>query len=133
MDDAYKKQAAEWFERGRRDIETAQLLYDSRGYTDTIGYHVQQAVEKFLKGYLVSHGKKPPKIHELDTLLHRIADFDDSLSEFIDLCATVSQYYIEARYPPGPPVEYKYEEIKEDLDSAWELIGRIREKDESDK
>ena len=32
MDDAFKKQAGEWFERGRHDIETAQLLYDQRGY-----------------------------------------------------------------------------------------------------
>lgn len=126
MDDAFKKQAGEWFERGRHDIETAQLLYDQRGYTDTIAYHIQQALEKYLKGYLVLHAKKPPKIHELDTLLNRIAVFDDSFVSFLDLCEKASRYYIEERYPPGPPVEYEYEEIKEDLDRAWELIKKIR-------
>ena len=80
MDKAFKKQAEEWFERGRHDIETAQLLYDERGYTDSIAYHIQQAIEKYLKGHLVLHGKKPPKIHELDTLLNRILDFDDSFN-----------------------------------------------------
>ncbi len=126
MDDAFKKQAGEWFERGLHDIETAQLLYDQRGYTDTIAYHIQQALEKYLKGYLVLHAKKPPKIHELDTLLNRIAVFDDSFVSFLDLCEKASRYYIEERYPPGPPVEYEYEEIKEDLDRAWELIKKIR-------
>jgi len=83
MDDAFKKQANEWFERGRRDIETAQLLYDERGYTDTIAYHIQQALEKYLKGLLVSYGKKPPRIHELDTLLHHVRSLDENLMDFV--------------------------------------------------
>ncbi len=125
MDKAFKKQAEEWFERGRHDIETAQLLYDERGYTDSIAYHIQQAIEKYLKGYLVLHGKKPPKIHELDTLLNHIDAFDDSFKGFLELCEKASRYYIEDRYPPGPLVEYEYNEIKADLDRAWELIRNI--------
>ncbi len=126
MDKSYKKQAAEGFERGRRDIETARLLYDQKGYTDIIAYHMQQAIEKNLKGYLILHGKKPPRIHELDTLLNRISEFDDSLVDFMDLCEKTSRYYIEARYPPGSPLEY--EEIKDDLDLTWKLIAKIRAK-----
>ncbi|GIV15064.1 MAG: hypothetical protein KatS3mg022_0499 [Armatimonadota bacterium] len=50
MDDLLKQQAMEWFVRGDHDIETAQLLYDQDGYTDSIAYHIQQAMEKYLKG-----------------------------------------------------------------------------------
>lgn len=128
MDEAFKKQAAEWFERGRHDIETAQLLFDERGYTDSIAYHIQQSIEKYLKGYLVLNEKKPPKIHELETLLNHIATFDNSFTDFLDLCEKASGYYIEGRYPPGPVVEYEYEEIKADLDRTWELIRRIKAK-----
>ncbi len=128
MDKGFEKQAEERFERGRHDIETAQLLYDERGYTDSIVYHIQQAIEKHLKGYLVLHGRRPPKIHELDTLLNHISTFDKSFEHFIDLCEKASRYYVENRYPPGPPVEYGYEEVKEDLDKAWDLIKRIRAK-----
>ena len=126
MDEVFKKQAEEWFERGRHDIETAQLLYDRRGHTDSIVYHIQQALEKYLKGYLVLHGRRPPRIHELDTLLKHITAFDNSLISFLDLCEKASLYYIEARYPPGPPAEYKYEEIKSDLDGTWKLIEQIQ-------
>ena len=125
MDDAFKKQAQEWFERGRHDIETAQLLYDEQGYTDSIAYHIQQAIEKYLKGYLVLNGKKPPKIHELDTLLNHVLRFDSSLNSFLELCEKASRYYMEDRYPPGPVVEYQYNQIKADLDEAWELIRRV--------
>ena len=41
MDEGLEKQAAEWFERGRHDIEMAQLLYDEHGYTDTIAFLIQ--------------------------------------------------------------------------------------------
>ncbi|HUV66775.1 MAG TPA: HEPN domain-containing protein [Sedimentisphaerales bacterium] len=125
MNNAFKKQAQEWFERGRHNIETAQLLYDERGYTDSIAYHIQQAIEKYLKGHLVLNGKKPPKIHELDTLLNHILRFDDSFNSFLELCEKASRYYIEDRYPPGPVVEYEYNEIKADLDEAWELIRKV--------
>lgn len=128
MDEIYRKQASEWFERGRHDIETAQLLYDERGYTDSIAYHIQQAIEKYLKGFLVLHRKKPPKIHELDTLLNHIATFDKSFLDFLSLCEKASRFYIEGRYPPGSPVEYSYKEIRNDLDGAWELIEKIKAK-----
>ncbi len=113
------------FERGLRDLETAQLLFDEQGYTDSIAYHIQQAIEKYLKGYLVFNGIKPPRIHELDTLLNHIGRFDDSFNGFLELCEKASRYYIEERYPPGPIIEYSYEEIKTDLDNAWNLIRKV--------
>lgn len=128
MNEAYKKQAEEWFLRGSHDIETAQLLYDEEGYTDSIAYHIQQAVEKYLKGYLVFHGIKPPKIHELDTLLNIAAEINSDFKDYLDLCEKASKYYIEDRYPPGPPADYSYEEIKKDLEEANDLIKKISQK-----
>ncbi len=128
MDEAFKKQSAEWFERGIHDIETAQLLFDQRGHTDAIAVHIQQALEKFLKGYLVLNGKRPPKIHELDTLLNQVTAFDKSFDEFLDFCEKVSRYYVDGRYPPGPPVTYEYEEIKADLEKAWKLTRTLQAK-----
>jgi HEPN domain-containing protein len=127
MDDALKKQAQEWFERGDHDLETAQLLYDERGHTDAIAYHIQQTIEKYLKGFLVLHGKKPPWIHELDRLLEAAAQIQPDLyPEFIELCERGTRYYVQDRYPPGPPADYHIEEIKADLDLARNLVTRIR-------
>lgn len=76
--------------------------------------------------YLVLHGQRPPRIHELDTLLALATRFQaDLYPSFVDLCERVSRYYIEGRYPPGPPAEYRRDEIKADLDQAWQLIRRI--------
>ena len=129
MDDVMRQQASEWFQRGDHDIETAQLLWDEQGYSDAIAYHVQQAIEKYLKGYLVFRGHRPPWVHELDTLLKLAAKLEPDLYEpYVELCEKATRYYIEDRYPPGPPAEYDRMEIKADLDLAWQLVRFIRTK-----
>jgi len=86
MDEGLRQQAREWFQRGDHDIETAQLLYEEHGYTDAIAYHIQQAIEKYLKGYLILKGQKPPWAHELDTLLNLVEKFEaDLYPPFIEL------------------------------------------------
>jgi HEPN domain-containing protein len=127
MDEDFRQQALEWLVRGDHDIETAELLYEGRGYADAIAYHIQQAIERYLKGYLVSKGQRPPRVHELDTLLTLVSRFQPDLHEpFIELCEKATRYYIEDRYPPGPPAEYTDEEIKADLDLTWQLVRSIR-------
>lgn len=128
MDEAFRKQALEWFKRGDHDIETARLLFDKNGYTDIIAFHIHQAVEKYLKGFLVFHYKKPPRIHDLDILLSQNSAIDKDFKKFIDICEKASVYYIEARYPPGHIIEHEYSEIEEDLDKAMDLICMIRSK-----
>jgi len=121
--------AQEWFDRGDRDLDAAQLLQDELFHTDVIAYHLQQAIEKYLKGYLLLNGVRPPRIHDLDTLLNLASDVEPDLYDrFIDLCEKATRYYLEERYPPGPPVEYSHEEIGLDLDLTWELVRTIRTK-----
>lgn len=127
MDEGLKKQALEWFERGDHNIATAKMLYDNKWYTDTITYHIQQAIEMYLKGFFVLQGKNPPKIHDLDILLSQAARYDEHLNIFLELCEKATRYYIEDRYPPGPLVQYSYSEIKKDMEEAFELIRKIRE------
>ena len=129
MDEGLKKQAQEWFERGSHDVEAAESLYEAHGHTDVIAYLVQQAAEKHLKGYLVSRGESPPRIHELDALLKLVAKSAPDLYEpFIEFCERATKYYLDDRYPPGLPPDYTPEEIKADLDAARELLQIVREK-----
>ena len=114
MDDGLKHQALQWFENGDHDLDTAQLLLEQRGHPEAIAYHIQQSIEKYLKGYLVANAVKPPKIHELDSLLRKASKIDISVYEpFIDLCEKATKYYFEGRYPPGPPAFYTYQELKD--------------------
>ncbi|MBI5327701.1 MAG: HEPN domain-containing protein [Deltaproteobacteria bacterium] len=73
------KIADEWFEKGRHDIEGARLLLERGHFTDTIAMLIQQALEKYLKGYLISHGWKLQKIHDLMPLLAEASKFNPVL------------------------------------------------------
>ena len=131
MGNPFFEQAMEWFERGAHDIEMAQLLYDENGYTDTIAFLIQQGIEKYLKGYLVFHGKKIEKAyktHDLGFLLSSVQDIDTDILQFADFCDAATRYYIADRYPPGPPVQYSREEISESLKKSWELVDFIKNK-----
>ncbi len=46
----------EWLERGKNDLETAKILISKVDFFDVILFHIHQAVEKYLKGFLIFHG-----------------------------------------------------------------------------
>ena len=126
MDEVLRIQALEWFERSHRELETAWTLYEARGFTDAIAYHVEQAIEKALKGSLVLRGTKPPRTHEVDSLLEAAAQSNPAIYDrFIELCEKATRYYVEDRYPPGPPPDYGHEEVKADLESAEALVREL--------
>lgn len=57
----------EWIERGEHDLEVAKILLAEKGYFDAVLFHLHQAVEKYLKGFLIYKGWKLKKIHDLET------------------------------------------------------------------
>jgi HEPN domain-containing protein len=128
MDEAFGRQAKEWFQRANYDLQSAKILYEAGGNTLTIGYLIQQGLEKYLKGFLVSRGIKPRRTHDLSELLTEVSKFIESMEQYVDICVKITGYYLEDRYPPGPPEEYPKREIAEALEKAEELIHKIEEK-----
>ena len=62
--------AAAWGAKADHDLIAAKFLLKMKRNcpTDTICYHAQQAVEKYLKGGLVAHGIDFPRTHDIETL-----------------------------------------------------------------
>ncbi len=87
---------------------------------------VHQAIEKYLKGYLIFHGWKLKKIHDIETLLVEGMKYDESFMEFLDLGRKITAFYYENRYPPGPPSEVSEEEAEEIMNSAERIINKIK-------
>lgn len=46
----------EWFSRGDHDFQSAKLLLQEGGHTDTVVFLLHQTVEKYLKGFLLAKG-----------------------------------------------------------------------------
>ena len=87
---------------------------------------VHQAIEKYLKGYLIFHGWKLKKIHDIETLISESGKYNKSFLEFLDFDRKLTSFYYESRYPPGPPSEISKEEAKEILKEAEKIIELIK-------
>jgi HEPN domain-containing protein len=117
----------EWLERGKHDLEVAKILLAEEEYTDVVLFHIHQAVEKYLKGFLISEGGGLKKIHDIELLITEVMSFDDRFQKYLDLGRELTAFYYEARYPPGPITSYSNEEIQEILEEAEELIDKLKE------
>lgn len=66
-------------------------------------FHSQQAVEKFLKAYLVRYQIEFRKTHDLGELLDLAASVDPSLLDELGECVWLTPYGVEYRYPGQYP------------------------------
>lgn len=115
-----------WFVRGKRDIEDAERLFNAGGHTATVAVLIQQAVEKYIKGFLCARGWKLKKTHDIEELITCACEHDKSFAGYLDFARLVTAYYVEDRYPPSSPDEYSKEEISGVLKTAKELIEKIK-------
>ncbi|MBI3324540.1 MAG: HEPN domain-containing protein [Candidatus Omnitrophica bacterium] len=83
--------AAEDFRRvARRLVE---------GDTEDAAFRLQQALEKFLKGYLLSKGWTLKRTHDLELLLDDAIRYAPNLERHRRVCQDVTGYYFVERYP----------------------------------
>jgi len=115
----------EWIKRGKRDLEVAKVLLTKKAYYEVILFHLQQAIEKYLKGYLIQKGWKLKKIHDLEFLITEAINFHNEFQNYLDFSRKLTAIYFEERYPPGPVTSYSKEEVEEILKISKEIINKI--------
>jgi HEPN domain-containing protein len=94
----------EWLKKADEDLAVAEYLVSSdRPYFGAVGFHAQQATEKYLKAFLVCHQVEFPKTHDLDELLDLAAKVADPLVDSLREVSVLSVYGVETRYPTDLP------------------------------
>ena len=89
-----------WFLKAESDLVAARQVIEGSGPYDTACFHAQQAVEKFLKGFLAFSGKPIPRTHNLEDLELLCAEVQPNLlpsdvgMELVEMTA----YGVELRY-----------------------------------
>lgn len=118
----------EWLRWAERDLERAH-----RGYREEdpgqAGYYVQQATEKFLKAFLLSHGWRLRRIHDLEELLDQAVAYAPELEELRRFCHRGNEFYVVDRYPQGESStleEATMPEAAAALETAHRLAARVR-------
>jgi len=88
-----------WLFRANEDIAVIENLSGSGPelYASTICFHAQQAVEKFLKAFLIFHNIDFPKTHDLEFLLFECQKIDPTGFDF-DF-GSLTDFGVSVRYP----------------------------------
>jgi len=94
-----KTYAKEWVLFAKKNLATANLLFNANHYEDIIGVELQQSLEKLLKALLANENRKIPKEHDLIKLYYTVEDMIKLNEDEIVLLRVATNYYKEDRYP----------------------------------
>jgi len=93
-----------WLRKAEEDFQVARELMerDRTSYTP-VGFHGQQAAEKFLKGLLSRHQIPFPKTHDIEELLILVERATPGIHAELRDAEILSPYGVETRYPSERP------------------------------
>ncbi|MBI4745906.1 MAG: HEPN domain-containing protein [Deltaproteobacteria bacterium] len=112
----------QWIHIAERDLLTAkQGLEAETVVTETVSFHCQQAVEKYLKAFLVKHQIEFSKTHSIMMLLNLCSKVDKSFKEDLSEADVLTDYAVEIRYPDD-----WYEPTIEESKQAYEMAVRVK-------
>lgn len=118
----------EWFEYARDDLEAARVLVETEQVHPIVAAsQLQQALEKALKGFLLSEGWELVKTHDLRFLLDEAAEFDPGLDSYRDLCTIATEAYREERYPGSGRSKLPRDRLRDLYDEGADLVSRLDE------
>jgi HEPN domain-containing protein len=119
---------ANWFALGDQDLQAAEILLAANGPPTIVSFHLQQSLEKYLKGYLIAQDWPLRRIHDLEVLILEAISRDSEFSPFLASCQRITEYYIESRYPIGVATPLNRQTLASDLATAQALAALVRQK-----
>lgn len=119
-----KRQASlytqDWLRVAERDWERVGKRLREEDHDDA-AYRLQQALEKYLKAFLLAKGWKLEKTHEISTLLKETCKYKPELGVFAELCKRVEKYYLTEGYPSSLDAGVSFDEVAKDFEEARQL------------
>jgi HEPN domain-containing protein len=97
----------EWIEKADADLRVAEQLAAEAALNvrirEIVGFHCQQAAEKYLKALLTRHAVEFPKTHDIQALLGLAQQIDPVSVEAMRDADWLSPFGVLIRYPGDAP------------------------------
>ncbi|MBC7400057.1 MAG: HEPN domain-containing protein [Mucilaginibacter sp.] len=120
MTPALKAYVEAWVAKAEHDLISAQRLLEIEPMIlDNACFHCQQAVEKYLKAYLIYKGLDVERTHDIIFLLSQCANFDPAFATIEPL--NINAYAVRGRYP-----DTNLMPEKEEAESYYQLAQQIK-------
>lgn len=113
----------DWIYQADRDLGSVIIIFQHiPRYFETVAFHCQQAVEKYIKGLLVFYDSQFKKTHDLIFLLELLADKTAISEDLYSKALTMEGFGVDIRYP-----NHKIHLTLEELESVIKIAGEFRE------
>ena len=116
---------ADWLRIAEKDLGRVDHLLDVQD-PEGAGFFLQQAVEKFLKAFLLSKGWELERIHDLEALLNAALAYAPSLEAFRSACQKITGFYLVERYPFVIEAGLTEDDVRNSLMQVKGLIEKLR-------
>lgn len=121
------KKFYDWLAKAEKDIQGAKILYKHGADYGLVCFHCQQAIEKYLKGFLIYKTGMLQDGHNLVKLCKKVSKFNDIFKSYLKDCAFVNTFYIETRYPAEDPLIVAEEDVKECVKIVEKIAKKVNE------
>ncbi|MEN8155727.1 MAG: HEPN domain-containing protein [Bacteroidota bacterium] len=126
MNNETKLYVKQWIAKANEDLLVVDKLTEFQIIAKSaVCFHCQQAVEKFLKAFLISRGIDIHRTHNIEFLLSECAEIDSVFSG-IDP-KNLSDFGVDVRYP-GDLYEPSEDEVSEYKEIAFSIQRIVSEK-----
>lgn len=115
---------SDWLLLAEERLTAADTLFQALGGTLSCIELLQESLERYLKGYLISKGWELRKIHSLPTLLDHAVHYDEEFKAHADLCENLTAQFWAQHYP-GDDLSEVGEDYPQMRSQATELIRLI--------
>jgi HEPN domain-containing protein len=122
-----EKDPADWFYLAADRLKVADLAWRHEGLTASGIELLQEAVERYLKGYLIERGWPLVRTHDLDQLVTVAATYDPAFKQFQRFAEELTEDFFAQHYPgeDWQTVGQNYPSLRQ---RAGELIALIEQK-----
>ncbi|MCY4567219.1 MAG: HEPN domain-containing protein, partial [Candidatus Poribacteria bacterium] len=111
----------EWIEKAEEDYDMAALARQaSRPFHNSICFHAQQCIEKYLKAWLQETDVPVPRTHDLEELLVLIVPTLPDWSQWQPDFKRITEYAVNSRYPGDSATA-------EDTEHAMRICDAVRQ------
>lgn len=117
---------ADWIYLAADRLKAADLLWEHDGLTASGVELLQEAVERYLKAFLIARGWRLVKTHDLDSLLGEAIGRDEKFRAFTALTSRLTRDFFALHYP-GSDWTHVGEDYSELRQRAGELVGLIED------
>jgi HEPN domain-containing protein len=113
----------QWLDKAEMDLAVINILQKSRSApTSAIAFHCQQAIEKYLKGFLGFNDIAFTKTHDLNILLELCLQKDTGFKILNrDYVADIKTYAVNTRYPGE-----EYEPSEKELTAYVKVVKQVK-------